>query len=58
VLGGRFFPSKHVLEGGWRALEQGKTQYALTNGIPELRKALAEKAYEDYGLRYDSESEI
>jgi len=53
-----FSPPKHILEGGWRALEQGKTHYTPTNGIPELREALAKKAYEDYGLRYDPESEI
>jgi aminotransferase len=53
-----FSPPRHVLEGGLRALEQGKTHYTPTNGIPELREALAKKAYADYGLKYDPESEI
>lgn len=53
-----FTPPKHVLEEAWRALQDGKTHYAPTNGIPELREALVEKAYRDYGLRYDPASEV
>lgn len=53
-----FTPPAHALEEGWKAALAGKTHYAPTNGIPELREALAEKAYEEYGLKYDSNSEI
>lgn len=53
-----FSPPSHVLEGGLKAVMQGKTHYTPTNGIPELREALARKAYRDYGLRYDPNSEI
>jgi aspartate/methionine/tyrosine aminotransferase len=53
-----FTPPRHVLEAGWKAALEGKTHYAPTNGIPELREALAQKAYDDYGLTYDSNSEI
>lgn len=48
----------HALDGGWRAVRQGKTHYAPTNGIPELREALTQKAYHDYGLNYDPDCEI
>jgi aminotransferase len=53
-----FTPPKHALEGGWQATLEGKTHYAPTNGVPELREALADKAYKDYGLRYDPNSEV
>ncbi|MEM1551649.1 MAG: pyridoxal phosphate-dependent aminotransferase [Candidatus Bathyarchaeia archaeon] len=53
-----FTPPMHVLEGGWKAVLEGKTHYAPTNGIPELREALAEKARKEYGLKYDPNSEV
>jgi aminotransferase len=53
-----FTPPKHVLDAGWQAAKEGKTHYAPTNGIPELREALAEKTYRDYGLSYDPDSEM
>ena len=51
-------PPKRSLEAGWKAAKEGKTHYAPTNGIPELREALAEKALNDYDLAYDPDSEI
>ncbi|MEM1540185.1 MAG: pyridoxal phosphate-dependent aminotransferase [Candidatus Bathyarchaeia archaeon] len=53
-----FSPPRQVLEEGWKALLEGKTHYAPTNGISELREALVEKAYKEYGLRYDPDSEV
>jgi aminotransferase len=53
-----FSPPKHSLDAGWQAAEGGKTHYAPTNGIIELRDALAQKAYRDYGLSYDPTTEI
>lgn len=53
-----FTPPKHALDAGWQAAKEGKTHYAPTNGISELREALAQKAYRDYGLSYDPNSEI
>jgi aminotransferase len=53
-----FTSPKHALDAGWQAAKEGKTHYAPTNGIPELREALAKKAYGDYGLSYDPNSEI
>jgi len=53
-----FAPPPHVLEAAKQALNEGKTHYTPSNGIPELREALVEKAKNDYGLSYDSESEV
>lgn len=53
-----FSPPQHVLEAGCEAAKNGKTHYAPTNGIPELREALVQKAYRDYGLNYDPNSEV
>lgn len=53
-----FTPPPHVLEAYSRAAKEGKTHYTLTNGIPELREALSQKAYKDYNLRYDPDAEI
>jgi aminotransferase len=48
----------HALKSGWKAVREGKTHYSQTNGIAELREALAQKAYRDYGLSYDPNGEI
>lgn len=53
-----FTPPIHALNAGMKAAKEGKTHYTLTNGISELREALAQKVYRDYGLHYDSKSEI
>jgi aminotransferase len=53
-----FTPPKHVLDAAEKAAKDGRTHYTPTNGIPELRKALAQKANSDYGLTYNPESEI
>jgi aminotransferase len=53
-----FAPPGHVLEAGWRASQEGKTHYAPTNGITELREALVQKAYREYGLSYDPRTEV
>lgn len=58
-LGEPDFPvPKTALDAGWKATKEGKTRYEPTNGLPELREALAEKAYRDYGIRYDPDSEV
>ena len=53
-----FVPPPHVLEAAKRALDEGKTHYTPTTGIPELREALVEKMKRDYGLSYDPDSEV
>ena len=53
-----FSPPEHTLKSGFQAAAEGNTHYCPTNGIPELREALSQKAYKDYGLRYDPDSEV
>jgi aminotransferase len=53
-----FCPPQHTIKAGWQAASEGKTHYAPTNGIPDLRAGLAQKAYCDYALSYDPDSEI
>ncbi len=53
-----FSPPPHVSEAIRQALNEGKTHYAPTTGIPQLLEALAEKAKRDYGLTYDPNTEI
>lgn len=53
-----FSPPKSAVEIGFKAAKEGKTHYTPTNGIPELREALAQKAHREYGLDYDPNSEI
>jgi len=45
-----FTPPREALNLGWQAAQEGKTHYAPTNGIPELREALVGKAGSDYNL--------
>jgi len=53
-----FAPPRDALEIGWQAAKEGKTHYAPTNGIRPLREALVERVERDYGLKYDSDSEV
>jgi aminotransferase len=53
-----FSPPFHVLRAAKRALDEGKTHYTPTMGIPELREALAKIAKNDYSLTYNPENEI
>jgi len=53
-----FSPPHHVLEAVKQALNEGKTHYTPTAGIPDLLEALAKKAKKDYGLTYDPNTEI
>jgi len=53
-----FTSPRHALDAGCQAAKEGKTHYPPTNGIPELREALVQKAYRDYSLSYDPNSEI
>jgi aminotransferase len=53
-----FSVPKRALRAGWKAITEGKTRYEPTNGSAELRRALTEKAFVDYGLEYDPETEV
>ncbi len=53
-----FVSPTHVLEAAKQAMDEGKTHYTPTAGIPELREGLVKKAKQDYGLSYDPRSEV
>ena len=53
-----FVVPKDALDRGFEEAFRGKTHYAPTNGITELREALVKKAYTEYGLRYDPDTEV
>ncbi|HEX3552622.1 MAG TPA: aminotransferase class I/II-fold pyridoxal phosphate-dependent enzyme [Thermoanaerobaculia bacterium] len=53
----RYFPIPEVLlEGVRTALEQGETNYPPSNGMPDLRQAVARFYERDLGLRYPVDS--
>ena len=45
-----FDTPEHIKDGAIAALKAGKTKYAPTPGIPELRKAIVERYAAEYGL--------
>ncbi|OPY30942.1 MAG: putative aspartate aminotransferase 2 [Methanocella sp. PtaU1.Bin125] len=45
-----FNTPSHIIEAAEKALDTGKTHYAPSPGIPELREAIAEKLRKDNGL--------
>lgn len=53
-----FTPPQHVLEAATQAMAEGKTHYAPSSGIPELREALAKKFNREYGLFYNPANEV
>ena len=47
-----FNTPEHIIKAAIKAMEEGKTKYTETPGIPELRKAVCDKFYKDNGLQY------
>ncbi len=47
-----FNTPRHIIDAAIKAMEEGKTKYTATPGIPELRKAICEKFKKDNGLTY------
>jgi aspartate aminotransferase len=47
-----FVTPQHICDAGTAAMKAGHTKYTIASGIPELRKAAAEKYNADYGLEY------
>lgn len=52
-----FNTPEYIIKEAEKALEEGKTKYTPTSGIPELKKAIVEKLKNENGLTY-KESEI
>ncbi|PSQ29176.1 aspartate aminotransferase [Halobacteriales archaeon QS_9_68_17] len=53
-----FDTPENVVEAGKEAMDAGHTGYTTSNGIPELRDAIAEYLQEDCGLHYERENLI
>ncbi|WP_457591640.1 pyridoxal phosphate-dependent aminotransferase [Geoglobus sp.] len=53
-----FSTPPHIIEAACRALREGKTTYAPSQGIPELREAIAEKLREENGIPAKPENVI
>lgn len=53
------FPTPpHIVEAACKAIKEGKTKYAPVQGIPELRKAIAEKVSKENGIDAKPENVI
>ncbi len=48
----------HIIEAAKKALDEGYTHYTHTAGLPELRKAIAEKMIKEDNIKADPETEI
>ena len=53
-----FSPPAHVIDAAKAALDQGKTHYTPSAGLPILCETIAKKAKHDYGLEYSPETEV
>jgi len=48
-----FNTPQHIKESGKRAIDENLTYYTPASGIPELKRAVAEKLLQENGLEYD-----
>jgi N-succinyldiaminopimelate aminotransferase len=48
----------HVVEAAREALAAGRNQYAPGDGVPELRRAIADHQARHYGLAWDADTEV
>jgi len=53
-----FVPPAHIIRAAKQALDEGRTHYSPSAGIPELSEALVKKAQRDYHLEYDPNGEV
>ena len=53
-----FSTPENINTAAMAAIAAGKTHYTSNYGIPELRRAIADKSMADYGLTLDPEAEI
>jgi len=53
-----FNTPEHIVEAAVQALRSGKHHYSPNAGILELRQAISDKFISEYGLEYDSETEV
>ena len=48
-----FVTPQHICDAAVAAMKAGHTKYTIASGIPELKKAVAEKYKAEYGLQYE-----
>jgi len=48
-----FITPGHICDAAVAAMKAGHTKYTIASGIPELKKAVADKYHAEYGLRYE-----
>lgn len=48
-----FIASEPVLQAGIQAIQNGETKYTAAAGTMQLRQAIADRLWNDHGLRYD-----
>jgi len=53
-----FQPLSSIIETTKTAIDEGKTSYTVSSGIPELRQSIAQLYQEDFGLSIDPDEEI
>lgn len=53
-----FSTPDYVVDATIEAMKGGYTHYSATQGLPELRKKIAERATADYGVNYDASEVI
>jgi aminotransferase len=53
-----FTTPRHILEAAVEATKRGFTHYTDTNGVLELREAIAEKLEKDNGIEVDPQTEV
>ena len=53
-----FDTPKHIVEAGCSSIRMGETRYAPTAGIPELRRAIAEKLFRENSLHATADDVI
>ncbi|TCT25545.1 aspartate aminotransferase [Melghiribacillus thermohalophilus] len=53
-----FNTPKFILDAAYKAMEEGKTKYTPSGGLPELKQAIANKFERDQGLTYHQDEII
>ncbi|MEI7987567.1 MAG: aminotransferase class I/II-fold pyridoxal phosphate-dependent enzyme [Chloroflexota bacterium] len=53
-----FVTPTSIMDAGIQSLRAGNTRYTSNSGIIELREAIAEQLFNQYGVQYDPQSEI
>lgn len=53
-----FLPPQYVMDAMHKAVDEGKIKYTAWTGIPELRRAIADKLASENGISIDPDSEL